>query len=186
MSPILGIWASGITSSKQNSYESIATSTVGAGGVASVTFSSIPSTYQHLQVRCIARQSGSGTGQPLQLTINGVTSGYAVHNLNGNGTSAAAQGYANEAYIFLADQLATSTNPASVFSTWVFDFLDYANTNKNKTVRALGGFDANGAGRVALNSALLQSTSAITSMTFTANSGDLVEYSSFALYGIKG
>lgn len=167
-------------------YESIASVTVPSGGAASVTFSGIPSTYTHLQVRCIARQSGAGTGQPLQLTMNGVTSGYAVHNLNGNGTTAAAQGYANEAYIFLADQLATSSNPTSVFSTWVIDFLDYNNANKFKTVRALGGFDANGAGRIALNSALLQSTNAITSMTFTPNSGNLVEYSSFALYGIRG
>ena len=169
----------------QGAYDALATVTVPSGGAASITFAGIPTGYKHLQVRCIARQSGAGTGQPLQLTMNGVTSGYAVHNLNGNGSTAAAQGYANEAYIFLADQLATSSNPTSVFSAWIIDFLDYANTSKFKTIRALGGFDANGAGRVALNSALLQSTNAITSMTFTANSGNLVEYSQFALHGIK-
>lgn len=173
-----------------SSYESIQTFTVGSGGSASITFGSggtIPQTYKHLQVRCIARQSGSGTGQPLLLTINGVTSGYAVHNVNGNGSgNGAAQGYANEASIFFADQLATSSNPTGVFSTWVIDLLDYTDTNKYKTLRALGGFDANGAGRVALNSALLQSTNAITSITFTGNSGNFAQYSSFALYGIKG
>ena len=172
------------------SYESIQTFTVGSGGSASITFGSggtIPQTYKHLQVRCLARQSGSGTGQPLILTINGVTSGYAVHNVNGNGSGTpAAQGYANEASIFFADQLATSSNPTGVFSTWVIDFLDYSDTNKYKTLRALGGFDANGAGRIALNSSLLQSTGAITSMTFAGNSGNLVEFSEFALYGIKG
>jgi hypothetical protein len=168
-------------------YESIATSIVGSGGTPSISFNTIPSTYKHLQVRCLARQSGSGTGQPLIFTINGVTSGYAVHNVNGNGSGTpVAQGYANEASIFLADQLATSSNTSGIFSTWVIDILDYANTNKFKTVRALGGFDANGAGRIALNSALLQSTSAISTITFSANSGNLVEYSHFALYGIKG
>lgn len=37
--------------SPSTDYDSIATTTVGAGGAASITFSSIPSTYQHLQIR---------------------------------------------------------------------------------------------------------------------------------------
>jgi hypothetical protein len=56
--PILGI----IASSKltvSNSYESIATTTVGSGGSATVTFSSIPATYKHLQVRTLIRSAGS-------------------------------------------------------------------------------------------------------------------------------
>ena len=166
-------------------YESIATSVVGSGGTPSITFNVIPSTYKHLQVRCIAKQTGAGTGQPLIFTINGVNSGYAVHNVNGNGTTAIAQGYSNEAYVFLADQLASSSQSTQIQSAFIMDFLDYGDTNKYKTVRVLGGFDANGSGRIALNSALLQSTSAISSITFTANSGNLAEYSHFALYGIK-
>ena len=42
-------------------YESIATVTVGAGGSSSVTFSSIPSTYTHLQIRFTAQCSNSAT-----------------------------------------------------------------------------------------------------------------------------
>ena len=38
-----------------NSYESIATVTVGAGGTSTITFSSIPTGYTHLQIRGIAQ-----------------------------------------------------------------------------------------------------------------------------------
>jgi len=172
--------------SPAGAYESIATVTVGSGGTASVTFSSIVGTYSHLQIRGIARQSGTGATQPMLLTANGVTSGYAVHNVRGNGTATSATGDTAQANIYLQDQLATASNNASVFSAFVIDLLDYANTNKNKTFRVLMGIDDNGSGRVALNSGLLQSTSAVTSLTLTPNSGNFVEYSSFALYGIRG
>lgn len=184
LNSLVGIIASG--GSEANSYESIATVTVGAGGSASASFTSIPSTYQHLQIRGIARQSATGATQPMLLTANGVTSGYAVHNVRGNGTSALATGDTAQGNIYLQDQLATASNNASVFSAFVIDLLDYANTNKNKTFRIFMGIDDNGSGRVALNSGLFQSTSAVTSLTLSPNSGNFVQYSSFALYGIKG
>jgi hypothetical protein len=53
--PILGIIASAITGNLvTTSYESIETVTVGSGGSATVlTFSSIPATYTHLQIRVL-------------------------------------------------------------------------------------------------------------------------------------
>ena len=53
--PILGIIASSRLTAAPNSYESIYTTNVGSGGVADVTFNSIPATYTHLQIRYIAR-----------------------------------------------------------------------------------------------------------------------------------
>ena len=51
---LIGVIASsGGAAAAGTAYESIATVTVGAGGSSSVTFSSIPSTYQHLQIRYI-------------------------------------------------------------------------------------------------------------------------------------
>ena len=67
------------------------------------------------------------------------------------------------------------------------DILDYTNTNKNKTVRVLQGFDENGSGVVAFNSFLYSTnTNAITSLTLTSSGTSFAQYSSFALYGIKG
>jgi hypothetical protein len=78
---------------------------------------------------------------------------------------------------------ATST----AYGAFIVDILDYTNTNKNRTIRSLNGFDANGSGQVQLVSTLFTSASAITSITiFTYASGNIEQYSSFALYGIKG
>jgi hypothetical protein len=76
---------------------------------------------------------------------------------------------------------------ATDFYAGVFDILDYANTNKNKTVRVLGGVDFNGSGVVFLSSGLYDTTSAVSSFTIqTPSSRTFPEHSSFALYGIKG
>ena len=161
-----------------NDYESIATTTVGAGGVASVTFSSIPSTYTHLQIRAAVQ---STTAFWFQTQINGDTStNYASHGLYANGatvsTLAAATGVATYGYTGLIEDTGGSA--------LVIDFLDYAATTKNKTVRSLWGNDRNGAGNVGMTSFFRPAeTGAITSIKI---SGTFTQYSSFALYGIRG
>jgi hypothetical protein len=67
----------------------------------------------------------------------------------------------------------------------ICDVLDYANTNKFKTLRSLTGNDRNGSGSIWLDSGLWRSTSAITSIKFTTGTA-FAQYSQFALYGIKG
>ena len=62
--PILGVIASGISGHltppwPDNSYYQIGTTTVGAGGSSSITFSSIPATYTHLQIRGIASNTAN-------------------------------------------------------------------------------------------------------------------------------
>jgi hypothetical protein len=192
VSPILGI----IASTQQGAnlpgdYESIATVTVGGGGAASVTFSSIPATYTHLQIRGISRSATVGTaGQELLLRYNGSsTNYYRFHQLYGDGSStfsnvpAPGSLSADNAPFFTP----TAGSTANAYGVAVIDILDYANTNKNKTVRSLGGFDLNGSGFVILRSGLWMDTSAVNSITLTADaSGTIVQYSSFALYGIRG
>jgi hypothetical protein len=76
---------------------------------------------------------------------------------------------------------------SNLFAGYVIDILDYANTNKNKTIRSLAGSDANGSGTIWFGSIAWLSTSAITSLSFNIESGsNFTQYSSFALYGIKG
>ena len=174
-------------------YESIATTTVGSGGVASITFSSIPSTYTHLQLRGFAQTNrGTYAIDQINLVINGDSgSNYSWHNVFGDGSNARAEGYANQTYIQSADGT-IGTGAGSNFGAVIYDFLDYANTSKYKTVRYLAGTDANGlvsgyGGRVGLNSGSWRNTNAITSLTITPFAGSLLnQYSSFALYGIKG
>jgi hypothetical protein len=197
LSPILGIIASQNYSRITGSYESIATVTVGSGGSSTITFNSIPSTYKHLQVRLICRSNfvrgaGSTLGVTSYLRVgNGgsiYATGYAWGSITGDGSTINAENYGSQNTMVVANQSIPAANsPTSVFGVTIVDILDYANTNKNKTVRYLAGFDQNGTnGRSTFATSLYAgTTNAITDLEFSAD-GAFVEYSQFALYGIKG
>jgi hypothetical protein len=186
MSLILGILDSGgAAAGALGSYESIATTTV-TSNVASITFSSIPATYTHLQFRFIVRTNRGTAEDAFRITINGDTNAanYNAHYLRGDGSSASA-GEVNSGVAW-AGYYPTNSG-SSVFGAGTMDFLDYANTNKAKTMRPLGGYDANGAGYIVFSSSLWTSTAAINSIVFTFDSGSsFTQYSQLALYGIKG
>lgn len=165
------------------SYDAIGVFNVGSE-VPTVTFSSIPGTYKHLQVRGIANNGETSGYNNQLLRFNGDTgSNYAVHYVAGNGSSASASGSSSGTRI--NDIFRIPPTSTGHFGGFVIDVLDYANTNKFKTVRSLNGGDSNGSGWVGLHSGLWMSTAAITSMTFISSSGNFGQYSSFALYGIK-
>jgi hypothetical protein len=189
MAPILGIWASSITPSLQNSYESISTVTVGAGGTSTITFSSIPSTYQHLQLRAIAACNQAGTDFRPSLQINSDTgANYANHQIYFDGGSAASQGFTSSTVIDRLGYMPGSSSLANTFGTFIMDFADYSNTSKYKTIRSLNGHEENSAGKYsAYASGLWMNTSAISTLTFTvAGGGNFIQNTQFALYGIKG
>ena len=175
---IAGFLGAGVAAST-TAYESIATTTVGAGGSTSISFSSIPGTYTHLQLRFISK-SGGGAQFDIKTNFNSDTaSNYSWHYVGGNGTSAAASAQTSIGFIY---STATLT---SQFGAYVMDILDYANTNKYKTTRELSGLDVNGGGgAINLMSGNWRSTAAISSIQITG--GTFAQYSSFALYGIKG
>ena len=168
-------------------YESIATVTVGSGGAANVEFTSIATDWTHLQIRCIARTDRASTSDALKVTFNSDTgANYAYHQLYGQGTSVISGGGSSASQIY-ADRMSAASATASIFGAAVIDILDYANTNKYKTLRSLGGVDLNGSGEMHLDSGLWQNTNAITSIKLVPNVGpNFVQYSHFALYGIKG
>jgi len=165
---------------------------VGSGGSSTITFSSIPSTYKHLQIRAIDRNSRSlnGMGGSIRIKFNSdATSGnYYGHRMLGEPTSVYASAYTGNSDGALIGESMSNSATGGIFSANIIDILDYANTNKYKTVRTLGGGNTNttsGDG-VFLYSGLWQSTSAINTITLTVNPYNWVENSSFALYGIKG
>jgi hypothetical protein len=161
------------------SYDSLATVTVGSTAQASITFSGIPQTYTHLQVRGIVKNT-TGATNPL-ITFNSDTAtNYAWHQMYGNGASAVATASPTNAGIGI------TYAGASQFSGFVMDILDYASINKNKTIRSIGGVDNNGSGYSVLASGVwLNSSSAINSFTLTTGSTTFTQYSSIALYGVK-
>jgi hypothetical protein len=186
VSPILGIYASQISGHLYaNSYDALGVVTVGSGGAVSISFTGIPSTYQHLQIRGIVRSSSGSVGDSEYLVINSdSSSNYSFHNLRGDGSGAYASGSTSQTALELT-QVPGGGATSNSFGALVIDILDYANTNKYKTIRSLGGWENNGTySQMSLRSGLWMSTSAITSLTLSGGGGS-AQYSSFALYGIK-
>jgi hypothetical protein len=184
----------GNTAFSLNSYESIATVTVGSTAQAAIEFTSIPSTYTHLQIRLIARDdrvppSGNFNNMHLQVGNGSIDTGsnYTYHDLRGNGTAASADGAGSQTKTDYAIT-PSSTATSGVFGAQVWDILDYTNTNKYKTIRFLSGVDNNGSGFIDFASSVWQSTSAITNIKFSLSGTNVkfVQYTHVALYGIKG
>jgi hypothetical protein len=178
------------TSATLTSYESIATAN-GTGSSATITFSSIPSTYTHLQIRAITRDTSAfNDSYGAKLKINSDTgSNYVSHYLLGNGSSATPGSQGTSITPPNCMQTAGGGMAANVFSATIIDILDYKNTNKYKTVRVLTGVEPNSAtgDNVGLQSALWMNTNAITQIDITSDSGgNWATGTQFALYGIKG
>jgi hypothetical protein len=171
------------------SYESIATTVVGSGGQATITFASISATYSHLQIRAMGRTDRTpATIDGFRIQFNNVTTSaqYRSHYLVGTGSSAGSGDELNTAGI-VAQRFSTQAATSSMYGAAVIDILDYANTNKHKTIKCLGGTDQNGSGEVYLTSGVWMNTAAISEIDIVPNIGtNFSEYSSFALYGIKG
>jgi hypothetical protein len=176
LSPILGIIASQNYPRVTNSYESIATVTVGSGGTSAITFSSIPSTYKHLQIRGIVKGYIN-----MYLQFNNDAANTPSHFLYGTGGSTGAGKAGEDKGAFLI-----RTN-SSNFGAAVIDILDYASTTKNKTARSLAGWDGNGSGEVWFASGVwLNNTNAINKIDIKPDGAQIDQYSTFALYGIRG
>jgi hypothetical protein len=169
-----------------NAYQSLATISINTT-TTSITFVGIPQTYKHLQVRGIFRSTSGGTStNDLKMQFNSDTNtNYNQHYIVGNGTSAFSGGTANYTYI-PAQGILQDGNTANVYDTSIIDILDYADTNKFKTTRVLNGYDANGTGEIIFGSGTWRSLSGISTITLGPSSGNMKQYSHFALYGIKG
>ena len=191
MSLILGILDSGGVAAATGSFESIASAT-GTGSSGVITFSSIPSTYKHLQIRGIAKDTYSAGAfeLPTRVRFNSDTgNNYTQHNLQGTGTAATAQGEAtgvNAFFKFRGSNLSSDATYANMNDVSILDIIEYADTSKYKTARGFCGSDRNGAGNIFLISGLWLSTSAISTITLTADGTNWTTSTTFALYGIKG
>jgi len=169
---LIGSFPTPVTSS----FESIASAT-GTGSSGTITFSSIPSTYKSLQIRCNIVYSSTSL---VRFQYNSDTgSNYARHILFGDGATAGADasaGYTSNAIIYVGGSTGTNVG--------IVDIHDYASTTKYKTSRTFSGNDNNGSGYVTLMSGLWMSTSAVTSISIIC-SDNFATGSTFSLYGIN-
>jgi hypothetical protein len=183
--PILGVIASSTRQGQATDTGAmfpIASRIVTGTAVSSISFTSIPATYTHLQVRYMVFGQSS-TAQYFRL--NGDTgANYARHLLVTGGSTVNAYAAASVNELWPNAGINTSSFP----TVGVVDILDYKNTSKYKTTRTLGGVDNNGGAtnnEIGLSSGLWMNTNAVTSITFFPLSGNYTQYTHIALYGIK-
>jgi hypothetical protein len=172
-----------------SSFESIATAT-GTGSSGTITLSSIPSTYQHLQIRCLLKSTGTSTGlSGGDLRFNGNNTNYLCHTLSGNGTTVTAAANTGLSAIALDNAAPQSGSGLSnMMGVMIIDIHDYASTTKNKTVRAMYGVSTNGtvtADQMYLMSGLWINTSAINQISFISGTANWTSTTKIALYGVK-
>ena len=184
----------GNTAYNPSFYESIATTTL-SSSAGSVTFSSIPATFKHLQIRYIARSGYAETISAIGIQLTGSnTAPVYEHAFFGDGTDAFATG--SSSYVSnggIMARIAGNNASANFFGAGIIDIFDYTSTTNNKTIRGFGGTDNNGSGQLNINSRLFTIASAISQIklnaVFTSGATGTTTfntYTQFALYGIKG
>ena len=163
----------------------IQTTVVGATPVASVEFdvSDYAGVYRHLKiVSAIRTTRASSSADFLKITFNSDTTGYARHALYSNGSTPASYGLTD---IIGTSDFPASTSPANQYGAFVMDILDPFNTNKNTTIRLLGG-SAGSPSQIMLTSGLWVDTTPVSSIKFEPGnvSSNIDQYSRFSVYGV--
>lgn len=183
--PILGTVASSYLAIS-SVFESIATISVTSTSTV-LTFSSIPTTYQHLQLRVYARTDYASNGRNGTMWFNqdsGGTTNYTDQYVFTNGASVFGSNDLNASNAYIPN-LIGGTNTSDSYGNNVIYFMDYANTNKYKTVWGhMGEFNT----FTGIRGTVWESTSAITRIDMGIESGGAAGYvpgTIMALYGIK-
>ena len=170
-----------------NTYTLISSNTL-SSSAASVTFSSIPSTYTDLVVKISARTDRATTSTGIRLTFNGSSAAsYSYVYVLGSGTTASSSRTSNNT-VATFGSVAAATSTANTFSSHELYIPSYNNTSQNKPFSSSNAYENNtAAAELSAYANLWSNTSAISSITFTqAGTGtNFVTGSSFYLYGVK-
>lgn len=183
-------------------FELIETVNVGAGGAASVTFSNLntyASSYQHLQIRAVAKNAAAVNYNVLEMVLrfNGSNANYRSHCLRGFSGSATSFAPTLSTQMLVGQTVSNDSGIGPTFGVSVIDILDPFEITKNTSVRSLSGALDNRStlgptSQVSLWSGAWFDTAAVGSITLYGAYGDggtlsnFTQNSRFSLYGIKG
>ena len=166
-----------------NTFELIASSTVGAGGAASIDFTSIPSTYTDLCVVGSIRPTGAGFDGVYIYFNNDQNSGrYTSRVLRGNGSTVSSFVGGDTTKMYAGE---LTPNTSSTFSNISVYIPNYAGSNqKSVSIDSVGENNATDSYTV-FNAGLYNQTTAITQVSFRIASSNIAQYSTAYLYGVK-
>jgi hypothetical protein len=158
----------------------ISTVEVGAGGAASIDFTSIPGTYTDLLIKLSLRGTGADTSFFSTIFFNTSSANFTSRSLVGSG-SAASSSSRTDALLYFVGANAT----ASTFGNADIYIPNYAgSTNKSFSIDSVGENNAT-ASRQEIWAGLWSQTAAITNFKITAGeSTNFVTGSTVSLYGI--
>ncbi len=163
---------------------------------ASVTFSSIPATYEHLQLRCNLKSNRTNSSDPVRVCLGDSSdspvdtgSGYYSHYLSGNGSNAGAGVFGSTSLRIGRVAGSKTDENAANYGTTVIDIFDYANANKNTTVLGIGGLAGVSSATgtvVVLASGIWETASVVTAVRVEAADGSgWIRGTEVTLYGLK-
>jgi len=166
-----------------NTFELIASSTVGSGGASSIDFTSIPSTFTDLCLIVSSRVSTNPNDNYL-ISFNGSTTSFSSKQLVGTGSAASSE--SNGSFPRRAGITDGSGRTASTFGNGQIYIPNYAGSNyKSYGWESVEENNATAA-VMTVGAGLWSSTSAINQVTLTVESGGtFVQYSTAYLYGVK-
>jgi hypothetical protein len=166
-----------------NTFELIASSTVGSGGASSISFSSIASTWTDLVLKLSGRVNNGGNEANVSISINSSTSNFSQKGLYGDGSAAGSFSRTDNLNIVL---VVASGATASTFGNAELYLPNYAgSTNKSFSVDDVSENNATTA-YAQMHAGLWSNTAAITSIALTPQGGgSFVQYSTAYLYGVK-
>jgi len=190
-------WGKFAESAITSDYESIQTITVGSGGLRTASFTSIPATFKHLEIRLWGYSNRTDNIiDDYNIRINGDTGyNYSYHFIigEGGGTTPSFGNGVSVSTINSSPCIGTVRSGGISNGGAIIQIPDYANTNKLKTLKLIGGCDLNGAtspapGRAGIVSGVWQgSNNAISQIDlFASQTYNWGQYTNIALYGIKG
>lgn len=165
-----------------NTMTLISAATVGSGGAANITFSSIPATYTDLKIFLSARADTSGTYNDVSVTLTGATysSGKIVYTLDGANVAAYSPGGPG----FFAQSTGSSIT-ANTFSNCELYIPNYTSSSNKSLLGDSVGENNSTAVIMTLNAGLYTSSGAVTAVILAPGSGNFVQYTTAYLYGIK-
>lgn len=167
----------------------VADQTVGAGGVASIDFTSIPATHKHLLLIGSRRSERALGYEFTYIRFNSDTGSnyWVARHFYYNGTTID-QSHTAAQSIMMGYSSAASSAASSFTPFWLW-IPDYASTSKYKTVIGrsftFGGHSGTTDVYPSYHNGVWRNTAAISSVSLFGASGDYAQYSRVTLYGVS-
>ena len=169
-----------------NTFELIASTTIGSGGAASIDFTSIPSTYTDLVVKFSIRTTRNNSdADNVSIRFNNdTTASYDGRILFGTGSSTGSASQTSDTHIPWGFA-SSANNTANTFGNGEWYIPNYTgSTNKSTSNDSVSENNATFA-QQSLSAGLWKKTDAINRITIVSLNWSMVQHSTAYLYGVK-